>query len=321
MKKRRIDLFILIIIYGLIASLAITVNNPYFLHMLFMLTIYSILTCSLQIAVGITGLSNLSHATFFGIGAYAAAITASKLGFPFYLTVLTAGLISLFFGLILGAPTLRLKGFYLALVTIGFGQIVRTVELNWISLTNGPMGIPGIPNAQLLSYSFSKRDFILYGLMLVAITQYITDRMLKAKLGRALGAIKSDEIVAKSLGVDVTKYKLIAFSISALFAGMAGSIYAHYISYVSPDSFTASDSITILCMVILGGSGTLYGPLLGTAILILSPEVLRFADLYRLIFVGVVMVITVISKENDWSGKLVTWIKKLKFREAQSEVK
>lgn len=174
----------------------IMIQNNYITHLIFMATIFAVLAASLNIAVGVTGLSNMSHATFFGIGAYVAAILATNYEAPFYVTLLAGAFVAMAFGLVLGAPTLRLKGFYLSLVTIGFGQIIRIIELNWISVTKGPMGIPGIPAASLGSFEFNTAANIYYGLAILGLTLLVTRRLLKSKTGRALSAIKNDEVVA-----------------------------------------------------------------------------------------------------------------------------
>lgn len=286
----------------------LVVTNPYVIHMLFMVSMFSILSTSLNIAVGYTGLSNMSHATFFGIGAYAAALLATRANVPFYLTLILGGVVALFSGLLLGIPTLRLKGFYLALVTIGFGQIVRLVELNWVSVTNGPMGIPGIPTASIGGYEFTPVVFNYYALLVLLIEIEAIRRIADSRIGRALLAIKNDQIVANALGVNITYYKVLAFALSSFFAGMAGSIYAHYVTFVSPDSFTSADSVSALCMVILGGSGTLLGPVLGAVFLVVAPEFLRFADLYRMIFVGAAMVIGILVKEGGLGASISEWL-------------
>lgn len=280
------------------------VKNSYVIHIIFMVSIYACLSASLNIAVGITGLSNMSHATFFGIGAYVAALLALKFNASFLITLVASGLVAMVFGLIIGAPTLRLKGFFLSLATISFGQLIRAIEISWTSLTNGPMGLKGVPGASIGSYSFSVKAYVFYALALIIICYYVSQRMLACKTGRAMMAIKSDDLVAKSLGINTTYYKVLAFAISALFAGMVGSIYAHRTMFVSPDSFTQTDSTTILCMVILGSSGSLLGPLVGAIILQVAPEVLRFADNLRLVFVGVVMILGVLSKELHWGERI-----------------
>jgi branched-chain amino acid transport system permease protein len=286
---------------------------------MFMTTIYAILASSLNIAVGITGLPNLSHATFFGIGAYVAAIGSLNFNLPFYVTLFIGGFIAMVFGVILGIPTLRLKGFYLALVTIGFGQVIRIVELNWMSVTNGPMGLPGISGAVIGSYELSPKAFIYYGFVILLIVSIITKRLLKSKIGRALMAIKNDEVVANALGVDVTKFKVFAFIISSFFAGMAGTVYAHYVTFVSPDSFTAADSTTVLCMVILGGMGTILGPVIGAIVLTIAPEALRFADLYRVVFIGMVMVVSIIFKECNCAEVIISKTKNLFSRQSNRD--
>lgn len=300
-KRNNILNIIFFIVWG---AIPFFLKSQYLIHMIFLTVIYAILSSSLNLAVGITGLSSMSHAAFFSIGAYAAAITATRFGFPFYITLLLGGILSMMSGVALGAPTLRLKGFYLALVTIGFGQLVRIVLLNWISITKGPMGIPGIPSAQIGSRIFSTHSYIIYGLIILALTLFVIKNLKESKTGRAFSAICSDEIVAKSLGVNTSYYKVLAFALSAFFAGMAGSIYAHYVTFVSPDTFTAEDSNTILCMVILGGSTTMLGPVLSAILLIIIPELLRFAELWRTVFVGVVLLGAILYKETDISKRI-----------------
>ncbi len=298
-KISKKNLFMLLLLVAWIAATA-TIQSKYIIHLLFMATIYAVMACGLNIVVGITGLANMSQAAFFGIGAYTAAILATKFSTPFYVNLLAAALVSMVFGLALGVPTLRLKGFFLSLATIGFAQVLRIVELNWISLTQGPMGITAIPGARLGGHKFTKQDYIYYSIVILLLILYVTKRLLAAKIGRALSAIKNDEVAAKSLGINITYYKIFAFALSSFFAGMAGAIYAQYTSFVSPDSFVQSDSTTLLCMVILGGSGTLFGPIFGAIVLIFAPEILRFAELYRLIFVGIIMIVGIIAKECHW---------------------
>ena len=298
-----------ILFFVLWGAIAFIVESQYLIHVVFLTVIYAILSSSLNLAVGITGLSSMSHASFFSVGAYAAAITATQFGFPFYVTLILGGILAMISGVILGAPTLRLKSFYLALVTIGFGQIVRIIQLNWISVTKGPMGIPGIPSATIGDYKFSTQAYIVYALVVLLFTLLVIKHLKESKTGRAFMAIASDEVVAKSLGVDVSRYKVLSFALSAFFAGMAGSIYAHYVTFVSPDTFTAADSNTILCMVILGGSTTLIGPVLSAVLLTITPEIMRFADVWRTVFVGIILIVVILAKETNFFGKLKNGIK------------
>jgi branched-chain amino acid transport system permease protein len=269
-------------------------KNQYQIHLVFLVGIYSVLAVSLNIAVGYCGLANLAHGTFFGLGAYAAALLALNLGVPFYITLILSGLFASLFGILLGIPALRLEGFYLALATIGFGQIIRLIQLNWVKVTKGPMGLPGIPGAEIFNYQFSKVAFCYYVLFLLVISIIISWRIQNSRIGRALFAIKNDPLAANSLGVNIVYYKVLALALSSFLAGSAGSIYAHYVTFVSPDTFTQADSITIMCMVILGGAGTIFGPVIGALLLVLIPEIFRFVDLYRMIFVGAVMIIGVL---------------------------
>ncbi|NPV69824.1 MAG: branched-chain amino acid ABC transporter permease [Firmicutes bacterium] len=299
--------------------LPVILPTQYWVHMFFMATLWASLACSLNIAVGYTNLANLSHATFFGIGAYTAALLGLRFGVPFYITLVAGSAVASIAGLLLGLPTLRLKGIYLALATMGFGQIVRLVELNWDAVTNGPMGLPGIPSAEFGQYQLSKVGFCYYALAVLAIEILIIRNLVGSRIGRALRAIKNDETAAGSLGVNVVYYKVLAFVLSSFLAGGMGSIYAHYVTFVSPDSFTSADSVTMICMVILGGAGTLFGPVLGAVILALAPEMLRFADLYRMILVGVVMIVGVILKEGDLVDRIRRFRRSLAERRAGVE--
>lgn len=309
------------ILYVAVAGIIIPLvtKNTYFTHMLVMSIMFAILASSLNIAVGLTGLSNLAHATFFGVGAYVAAILSSRFGVPFYITLIAGGLVATVFGLILGAPTLRLKGVFLALATIAFGNTMRILEINWISVTNGPMGVTGILPAIVGGWRFSRTAYIYYGLALLLLSMYITKRIIRSKIGRAFLAVKYDETLARSMGVNITLYKVGAYVLSACLAGMAGTIYAHYAAFISPDTFTMADSTTVLCMVILGGTGSVAGPVVGAIILTLAPEILRFAQLYRIVFIGILMVVTVIAKERGWPSIISDKLNRL-FRFSKATV-
>lgn len=284
-------------------------TNYFITHLLLMISIYALLACSLNIVVGITGQANMAQAAFFGIGAYVTAILSTRYNFPFLVNFFLGGFVAMLFGLLIGMPTLKLKGFYFSLVTIAFGSAIQIIENNLTSLTGGPMGIAGIRAIRIFGYKFSKGDYVILALALLSVLLFVTHRLLISKTGRALQAIRSDEVVAKSLGVNTALYKVLAFAISSFFAGMAGTIYAHYIAFVSPDTFTSDSSIQAVCMVILGGSGTLFGPILGAVVLLVAPEILRFTDNYRIIFVGVVMILGVMFRELHYAERFKTWLK------------
>ena len=286
----------LIILIGLL--LPLTLESSFLIHLVFLVGMYGVLSLSLNIAIGYCGLANLAHGTFFGLGAYTAALLALNWGIPFYINLIAGGLVAMFFSVLLGLPTLRLKGVYLALATLGFGQIIRLVLLNWITVTRGPMGLPGIPGASILNYQLSRITYCYYILFLLVIVIIVSRRIENSKIGRAFFAIKNDPLAANSLGANVAYYKMLAFSISSFMAGSVGSVYAHYVSFISPDTFTLNDSITILCMVILGGQGKIFGVLLATVVLVIMPEVFRLAEGYRMVFVGGLIIVGILLTDG-----------------------
>lgn len=248
----------------------------YVLHLLILIGIYLILAISLQLSVGFTGMLNLGHVGFFAIGAYVSAL-ATLNGVPFALALLLAGVIAAFFGWLLSLPTNKLSGDYLALATMGFSFVVYAVALNWTELTRGPLGLPGIPRPELFGFAFSDNfSFLVLTAVLVAVTFFVVRRIVSSPFGRVLQAIRDDETVARVLGKNAPRHKSISLSVSAFFAGIAGSLYAHYISFIDPSSFTILEMIPLLAIVIIGGLASLRGTILATIILVLLPEPLRF---------------------------------------------
>tara|TARA_Y100000034_G_C6906717_1_gene421039 strand:+ start:2139 stop:3023 length:885 start_codon:yes stop_codon:yes gene_type:complete len=253
--------------------------ESYIIHLLILVGIYSILSLSLNLAMGFTGLLNIGHVAFYGVGAYASALVALNLGFPFWISFLVGGVVAGIFGLLLTIPTIKLRGDYLAIATLGFVIILEHVFKNWISLTRGPLGLPGIPKPVLFGFSFSGISYLILVIIFVIITYVIINYLTKAPFGRVLKAIREDELVASSLGKNIVKYKTQVLVISAFFAGIAGSLYAHYITFIDPSSFTILESILIISMIIVGGLASNKGVIVGTILLILIPEMLRFLPL------------------------------------------
>lgn len=240
--------------------------------------IYTILSLGLNLVAGYTGLLSLCQAAFFGIGAYTAAILLTGTGMSFWPALLIAGVLASLFGLLLGLPTLRLKGDYLAIATLGFGEIVRNVIKNWDSLTRGPMGINNIPAPQVFSFRLEPTNKILYVLLIwtfTALTYFIIRRIVRSRYGRALEAIREDEIAAVAMGINATKYKIIAFMISSFFAGIAGALWAAYNQSVDPETFSFMLSIMLLCMVVLGGMGNNTAVIAGSIIVVTLSELPR----------------------------------------------
>jgi len=252
----------------------------YILHILIMIGIYIILSSSLNLLVGYTGLLSLSHAAFYGIGAYITTLLMTKIGFNFFLALIFAILITMVMSLIVSIPSLRLKGDYFVLATIGFQIIIFSVLYNWVSLTRGPYGIPGIPKPTFFGFEFGNLTlYFIFTSILVAIIFMVIYLLCKSPFGRALKAIREDEISAKALGKNTTNLKIWSFAFAAGIAAVAGSLYASYVTYIDPTSFAIDESIFILTIVLIGGSGNLKGPVIGAVFMVLLPEVLRFLNI------------------------------------------
>lgn len=258
----------------------------YITHLATLSCIYIILAVSLNLVVGFTGMLNLGHAAFFAIGAYASALLTMA-GVPFLIAFPLSFIIAAIFGILIGIPSLRLRGDYLAIATLGFGEIIRAILKNWISLTRGPLGIPGIPKASMFGIKFGSENFLVLAVIVTIITIIVVYRLVHSPFGRVLRAIREDELSALSLGKNVHKYKLLALLIGAGFAGIAGSLYAHFSSLIDPSIFTLTETILILSMVIIGGLGSIMGSIIGAIMLVLLPEPLRFLQLPSTIIASV----------------------------------
>jgi branched-chain amino acid transport system permease protein len=283
----------------------------YVLHILVIAGIYIILALSLNLIVGYTGLPALGHIAFACVGAYASALLALRLGITPWLGLPIGAVVAGLLGLAIGYPSLRLKGDYLALATFGLGLIVYAVAKNWVGLTRGPMGLSGIPRFNLFGWQVSQVwAYLILVTIFVLITIFVINRIVKAPIGRVLRAIRDDEIAAQALGKDTQRHKLMVFVIGAFFAGIAGVLYAHYITFIDPSSFTMMESITILLMVIFGGMASVPGSILGAVILVVLPEALRFIGLpssiaaqARQMLYGALLVILMIWRPKGLLGK------------------
>jgi len=251
----------------------------YIFHIVIFICIYSMLSLSLNMIVGLTGMFNLGHIAFFGIGAYCSALLAFQ-GFPFLACLFLGALLAGVIGYLIGIPTLKLKGDYLAIATLGLGEFIRSVFNNWMGLTRGPMGLPGIPKPNFFALHIkSTESYLIFALILFFFTFLIMEKLFRSPYGRVLKGIREDEFAAQALGKDVYRFKLHALFLGCFFAGLAGSLYAHYISFIDPSSFTIQQTIFILIMVVLGGMGNNIGAILGAVIIISIPELLRLLNL------------------------------------------
>lgn len=252
----------------------------YLLHILILIFIYSIVGISLNLVAGYTGLLSLSHAGFYGIGAYTAALLSLNFGVSFLLTIPAAILVASFFGLLIGWPSLRIRDDLFVITTFGFQIILFQIMNNWMELTNGPLGLPGIPQPELFGYRLSSHiDFLVLSVMLAALVYLVARRLTNSPFGNVLRAIREDELFAESLGKNVSLYKVSVFAIGAGLSAIGGAIYAYYITFIDPTSFTITESIFMLSIVIVGGSGRLGGSIIGAILLVSIPELLRFLDI------------------------------------------
>ncbi len=252
----------------------------FFLHVLILMGIYTILSVSLNFMLGYAGIISICHSAFFGIGAYAGALISLKLGLPFLMEIILACCITGLCGLFIAAPTLRLDEDYMSLATYAFGVIVFTVLSNWHSLTRGPLGLPGIPRVQILSFVFDQMwSYALLVVFFVIVTLVCLTSWIRSPFGKLLMAIREDEIAVSAIGKNVAFYKIVATVVSAFFAGIAGVLLAHYLTFIDPSTFVIQESFIILGMVVFGGMGTIAGPVAGAITMVLIPEALRFVGL------------------------------------------
>jgi branched-chain amino acid transport system permease protein len=290
--------------------------------------IYVMLGWGLNIVVGLAGLLDLGYAAFYAVGAYSYALLAKTFGLTFWILLPLAGILSSFWGLLLGFPVLRLRGDYLALVTLAFGEIIRLILINWVALTNGYAGISGIPRPSFFGIPFNADDngfaavfglefsplyrviFLYYVILALALlTCFVTVRLRRLPIGRAWEALREDEIACRSLGINTTNTKLTAFAMGAMFAGFAGSFFAARQGFISPESFTFLESATILSIVVLGGMGSQIGVAIAAIAMIGGTEILRELDVlktwfgndfdptqYRMLVFGLAMVLIMIVR-------------------------
>ena len=278
----------------------------YVLHLFILICFYTMLSQSLNLSAGFVGLISLTHAGFYGIGAYTTAILSTYYSYSFWPSIPLAMLISGFVALIVSLIALRTVDDYFIICTLGIQIIIFSIMNNWMELTKGPLGIPGIPYIQLFGFSVeSKISFLLLSLFFVVIIWFVLRNISRSGFGKTLMAISEDEIYSQSIGKNVYLSKIVSFTLSAMFAAIPGALYAHYISYIDPTSFTVNESIFVLSIVIIGGLGNLSGSFFASAFLVLLPEALRFLGMpdslaanMRQIIYGFILVIVMMTGKN-----------------------
>lgn len=285
-------------------ALPLVMTNQYLVRIAIMVGIYVVLAESLNIIIGFTGMFSLGHGAFYGIGAYASAIAAVRFGLPFWLAMPFAGVFTALIGAFLGLATLRLRQTFLVFGTLAFGEIVRILIMNWNSLTRGPMGIPGIPIPSIFGFEFGSFTSYYYLVLLFSVVSvWLIARLYRSRVGRAFIAIREDETGASSMGVNVFGYKVLAFTLACFFAGLAGSFYAHFVTYISADQFAVTESFLILTMVALGGTGSIIGPIVGAVLLMLVPEAFRFLNEFRYVLYGLILIVVMVWKPEGIAGE------------------
>ena len=261
----------------LLAALPLLIRSNYWIGTVNLAIIYSIAVLGLNIILGLTGQLNIAQAAFWGIGAYTAALLNTRLGWPFWATFLVAPPMAALFGVLLGFPTLRLSNRYLAMATIGFGIIINLILQNWRGLTGGVDGIPGITSPVLGPFKFSTNaSFYYLALVCLVLVSLAQIKIKNSRMGRAFQAIKGNELAAELSGVNTFKYRVIAFALCSAYGGMAGQLFAHRTKYVSADVFFIDMSILFICMLMIGGTGSVAGSIIGASLLTFVPEWLRF---------------------------------------------
>ena len=291
----------------LLIAVPFYVKNMYILHIMNFVLYYIVLAVSLDMQVGLLGLLNFGHIGFAAIGSYSVAILTTSVWrgewWGFWAAFIIGGLLAGAVGLLVGLTTFRIRGDFFCIVTLGFGEITRFVALNWISLTNGPMGIPGILPPRIIDTTFSRVHFYWLVLAMALFTIVLVYRLTNSYVGRAWIAMREDSLAAESMGVNLVYYKVLNIAISAGLAGLAGGFFAAYLNFISPLSFLSNESLNIMCMVILGGKSSIVGAVTGASILTVLPEILRPVAQYRLLFYGVVMLLFMIFRPKGVFGK------------------
>ncbi|MBR1759041.1 MAG: branched-chain amino acid ABC transporter permease [Lachnospiraceae bacterium] len=300
--KVRIIIFAVLLLA--IVILPVYIKNQYIVRIATLCVMYSALALSLNLITGFMGQVSLGHAAFMGIGAYTSAILSDRFGWSFVPTMLCAVLVAAIFGILLGIPALKLSGSYLAIVTLGFCEVVRLTELNWMSLTRGPMGMTGIKKPLVFGIQIkSNGGYYWLALILLAIVLFFVMNISNSHVGRAIMSVREDEVAASAMGVNIRYYKVMTFTISAALAGMMGAFYAHYMRFIDPSAFNFEQSTSILSMVILGGLGGVPGSILGAVILSVLPELLRDLSSLRMLIYGLVIAVMMIFRPQGIMGR------------------
>jgi len=264
---------------------------------------YSTLAGALNSINGYSGQTCLGIAGFFCIGAYTEAVLATKLHLSFWLLLPVSGIVTALIGLLIALPTLKMRGIYLSIVTLGFSEIVRLIALNWTGVTGGALGIKGIPAPELFGYSIKNaKSYYYIFLVIAALFLFVTNRVVHSRVGRAWMSIREDQLASRSLGVETPKYKAMNFMYGAFWAGVVGATYAPYVKFIDSTYFTLDEGWNVLSMVIIGGQGTLLGPILGAGIVNFITEILRPIGEWRLVAFAILIIVMLWLRPQGLAG-------------------
>jgi branched-chain amino acid transport system permease protein len=304
-----------------ILAVGFGISNTYYLQLLTFIGIYTLLALGLNMLMGYSGQISLGHAAFYGLGAYTTAVLTVHWSFSPWLALPITLLLTAFVAFLVGLPTLKLTGYYLGMGTLGFGIIVHVLFREWSSLTGGASGLVGIPSLDIGSFSFGSGKayfFLVWGVLLVCFI--ICDRIVDSRVGRALRAIHDSEQASAAMGVNTSRMKVAVFVLSAVFAALAGFLYAHLVSFISPGSFDFMVSIRLVAMVVIGGMATIWGALLGASLLTLLPEWLHVFMDYEMIIYGLILMVVMIFLPQGLTRGLVDIYARSKRKSIQPTV-
>lgn len=284
----------------------------YVFSILILIAVYSLLSVSLDLIMGHGGMFHMGHGGFFAVGAYAGALLATSLNLPFFLEILLAGVVAAVFGMIIGFPSIRLKGDYITFCSYGFAVVIYTVANNWMDVTNGPIGISGIMRPEIFGISFASLPmYLLICVVICAVCFFIIYRILNSPYGKSIQATREDEIATYACGVNVASLRVQIFCIGAFFAGVAGVMYIHYMMLCDPTGFKVATSSLLVSMVIIGGMGSMKGAIAGAVLVIGVPELLgllglpsNYTEQIQNILYSLLLIIIIIKRPQGLFGKL-----------------
>lgn len=320
MKNKGKSIFLAIIAAVTIFGIPNVIKDPYFMHILIISIINTSLALSLNFLI-LTGHVSLAHGAFLGIGAYTSTLLVMRLNGSFWVALPMAALMAAIISFLLGLLTLKMKGIYFALATFAFNEILRMIFTGWVGLFGGPTGIPGIPppnpiiipGLAALRFDTKSNYFYIVSIFLL-ITSFVIIRLHRSRTGVILKAISQGELLTECLGINTMKFKIFAFVVSSTIAGVTGSIYAHYMHFVCPHDFSFWESVNVLVFTVVGGIGTIVGPILGSVVLTVVPEFFRFAAEYQTLLYGLVLILVLLFMPQGIYGLLKNIVATILFK-------